>query len=147
MTGSLVLSRRFNVLVGAATVHHDRFLLLKRSNGERFLPGVWGIPAGRVVHGESVEDAVVRELREETQLDGKVDELIGYSEFRSERRFRGLHNVQLNFLVSVQNDEVRLCSASHSEFCWIHLDDLDSHLLDAFTRSILEATRSHSRRT
>ena len=42
-----------------------RFLLGKRSPRRKAYPGVWDLPGGHVETGEAVEQALVRELREE----------------------------------------------------------------------------------
>ncbi|HEX3269726.1 MAG TPA: NUDIX hydrolase [Ktedonobacterales bacterium] len=42
-----------------------RFLLGKRSTRRKAYPGVWDLPGGHVEAGEAVEQALVRELREE----------------------------------------------------------------------------------
>ena len=53
-----------------------RLLLQQRSDG-----GQWGLPGGSVEIGESIADAVVREVREETGLTVKPRRIIGvYSE-------------------------------------------------------------------
>ena len=53
-----------------------RLLLQQRSDG-----GQWGLPGGSVEIGESVSQAVVREVREETGLEVTVRRLVGvYSE-------------------------------------------------------------------
>ncbi len=132
-----------NVIAGAATVHNSQFLLLKRSGRESFLPNVWGIPAGQVEPGEDPREACRRELYEETGLQGTVLELVGYSNFVSRRGDVNLSNVQLNFLVRVDDRDVKLDGTSHSEARWISLDDLDSKLLDPFTRNIMIEARKH----
>ena len=131
-----------SILAGAATVHSGgQFLLLRRSRRESFLPDVWGIPAGRVNPGEDPRAACARELTEETGLHGRAGQLIGYSTFQSRRNGVELSNVQLNFLVIVDDLDVRLDQASHSDYRWISLDDLDNDLVDPFTREVMTAAR------
>ena len=71
--------RALGVRVAASAVIFDRrgrVLLQQRSDG-----GQWGLPGGSVEIGESVREAVIREVREETGLDVRVRRLVGvYSE-------------------------------------------------------------------
>jgi 8-oxo-dGTP diphosphatase len=62
--------------VGAVVVGRDgRVLLVRRARppGE----GTWTLPGGRVEQGESLEAAVIREIREETALDIRVVKSLG----------------------------------------------------------------------
>jgi 8-oxo-dGTP diphosphatase len=92
---------RSGALLLAATivVHGGRVLLIRRSMTERFLPGVWGVPCGKTEPDELPHRAAIRELREETGLEGKVVRQVGCSEFSSVWRGERVRNVQSNFLV------------------------------------------------
>ena len=46
-----------------------RALILKRSMKSRWMPGKWGLPGGKVERGENSLGAVIRETKEETDLD------------------------------------------------------------------------------
>lgn len=62
--------------VGAIVFDEDgRLLLVRRANPPA--QGLWSIPGGRVEPGEGDEDAVVRELAEETGLAGTVVREVG----------------------------------------------------------------------
>ncbi|WP_077319511.1 HAD-IIA family hydrolase [Virgibacillus proomii] len=63
------------IKAGVAGIIFDsdqRVLLMKRADN-----GLWGIPCGHVEPGETVEEAIIREVREETGLIVKVSRLIG----------------------------------------------------------------------
>lgn len=64
--------------VGAVVVDHDRLLMVQRARapGE----GRWSVPGGKVDPGETLAEAVARELREETGLEGVCGALLGWGE-------------------------------------------------------------------
>jgi ADP-ribose pyrophosphatase YjhB (NUDIX family) len=64
-------------LAVAILIERDGGLLLGRRSPDAAAPGKWSFPAGFVDRGERVEDAAVREAREETGLDVRLDGLVG----------------------------------------------------------------------
>lgn len=53
--------------VGAVIVQHGRVLVVQR--GQEPLKGAWSLPGGALELGETIEQGIVREVREETGLE------------------------------------------------------------------------------
>jgi 8-oxo-dGTP diphosphatase len=60
--------------IGGVVIEDGRALLIRR--GSEPLKGHWSIPGGTLELGESLQEGVVRELREETGLEVRVLEVI-----------------------------------------------------------------------
>ncbi len=63
--------KQVHVVAGVLRDARGRVLLARRTEG-RDLAGLWEFPGGKVEPGESPEDALVRELREELGVETEV---------------------------------------------------------------------------
>lgn len=61
--------------VDSIIVSDDKVVLIKRLNDP--YKDSWALPGGFVEYGECVEDATIREAKEETSLDVSIEELVG----------------------------------------------------------------------
>ena len=112
------------VAVGAIVVDHDRLLLVRRGRGPA--EGYWSVPGGRVELGETLAEAVTRELREETGLDGVCGPLLGWAERISEDE----HHVILDFEVTLIEDVAPVAGDDAAEAAWIDLHEVgEQHLV------------------
>ena len=74
--GAVVPPLRVVPCVGAV-VHDDSGRLLLVQRGHDPHRGLWSLPGGRIEPGESAEQALVREVREETGLDVVTERQVG----------------------------------------------------------------------
>ena len=89
--------------VDGAILKDKKILLIKRKN-EPFKEK-WALPGGFVLYGEKVEDAVVREVYEETGLKTKIRDIVGiYSD--PNRDPRG-HTVTVVYFLDIQGGELK----------------------------------------
>jgi ADP-ribose pyrophosphatase YjhB (NUDIX family) len=108
---------RPEVCVGAVVVDDGRLLLVRRGRGSAV--GSWSVPGGRVERGETLGEAVVRELREETALEGICEGFLGWVERIDDEH----HFVILDFTVTVlPGDPVAGDDATDVQ--WVPIDDV-----------------------
>ncbi len=96
------------VSVEALIVIDDCLLFLKRNNTPA--KGQWWFPGGRIHWGESLEDALRREVKEETGLELNAHKLINvYSRVFPER-----HDITIAYLCTCKKGKINL-NDEHSE--------------------------------
>ena len=61
-------------VTGALLRLEDKYLICKRDS-KGSMPGLWEFPGGKLEVGESLEDCIKRELKEELDIDAKIGKL------------------------------------------------------------------------
>lgn len=132
------MDKQFLILVGVVPIYNRKLLITQRSLNDKFMPGAWGIPAGKIEFGEELSDAAHRELFEETGLDIIELKMIGESMFLSNYKGIETHNIQINYLAYVKSDKVKLDNASKN-YKWLDIEDEKIELikLDDFTKKTI----------
>lgn len=110
---------RPEVAAGAVVVVDDRLLLIRRGRGVAI--GRWSLPGGMVEPGELIAEAVVRELAEETGLEGVCGPLVGVVE----RFVEGHHYVILDHHVTLLDpDAPPTAGDDAAEVAWVPLHEV-----------------------
>ena len=104
--------------VGAVVVRDGQILLIRRGRGPA--QGQWSVPGGRVEFGETLQEAVIREVAEETGLDVVCGEYIGHVE----RIAEDYHYVILDFWADALSDGPLVAGDDAAEAAWIDLSEL-----------------------
>ena len=125
--------------VGGVAVHENRVLLVRR--GREPLKGRWSIPGGLIDVGETLREAVIREVKEETGLDVEPVELIELLDriHREDGRVR-YHYVIADYLCRVVGGT--LAAASDADAVrWADRAEWNSHSalgLEPITTRVIE---------
>jgi 8-oxo-dGTP diphosphatase len=111
---------------GALVLDDDaRVFVQRRAPDRRVFPGCWDIVGGHLEPGETVEDALFREVTEETGWQVTVVlASLGETRYRGDD---GLERIEEDFLVRVDGDlsRPRLAPREHTEYAWITEGELD----------------------
>jgi 8-oxo-dGTP diphosphatase len=93
-------------------------VLVRRKNA----PLGWALPGGFVDYGETVENAAVREAKEETNLDVRIQYLLGvYSDPARDKR---MHTISTVFVATALNGQEIMGGDDASAAVFFHLDEL-----------------------
>jgi len=124
--------------VGALILEEGRVLLVER--GREPLAGYWSLPGGAVETGERLEDALVREVWEETGLHVRVDSIATVFE-RIMPDGAGAceyHYVLVDFYCTVTGGERRAGDDS-AQVEWFPVGSLATLRMTEGTREVIEA--------
>jgi 8-oxo-dGTP diphosphatase len=110
-------------VIGVVILDSDgRIIMLKRNAQRRTSPNKWQTPSGFMKEGESAEEAVLREVWEETSLSGTIKKSGSVFEVVDD----WARWIIVPFLISVKTDKVIIDSKEHSEFRWVKVDEIST---------------------
>lgn len=125
-------------VIGVAVIWKDQRILIDRRKPEGLLGGLWEFPGGKLEPGETIEECIQREIREELAIDIAVGEQLivvdhTYTHFRVTLN---VHHCQ--YLAgepqAIECDEIR----------WVSIDELSDYPFPKANIKIIEALRSVS---
>src|SRR5918996_787921 len=111
---SRIIRPLFQVFAAAVILDENKNILLVKSTYQRFHP--WGLPGGSLEYGEHPEDAVIREVWEETGLHICIERLLLVNSWLPDR-------VGMYYLCRI-TDGIFHPSDEVSEFDYFSLDNL-----------------------
>lgn len=114
---------QFVKVAAHALIQKDgRYLVTKRPSDDDWMPNFWDTPGGTIDFGEKILDALVREVKEETDLTVKVGNVIFcYNHLSGER-----HQFELVYLCEYIGGDIKLDPQEHCEYKWVNLEELES---------------------
>lgn len=117
----------------------DKYLVTKRSKSETTFPEYWDIPGGLVEYGELPKNAVIRETKEEVNLNIIPTKVIHEDSNLDEKK--DMIFIRLVYLCKLVDDikNIKLDYEEHSEYRLIKsLDDLEEELISPFLIELFE---------
>ena len=116
---SITMNERKHIEVVAAIILRERRIFAtQRGYGE--WKDWWEFPGGKIEPGESPEDALKREIREELATEIEVDELLTTVEYD----YPKFHLTMHCYLCTIISGDLSLLE--HEDARWLAMDELDS---------------------
>lgn len=118
------MSEHLTNIVVVAIIHDssNKVFIARRSQTKSFLPGMFESIGGHLDPGETLEEGLKREIREEIGCEIVVEELFDAFTYESE----GMLKVELSYLCHLApGEEPRLNPDDHSESLWIGGDEIE----------------------
>ena len=130
----VMVDKPFCLAVRAVVLDEQgKCLLLKRSLGSRHFAGTWEWPGGKPDKGESFDEAVLREVAEETGLEIKLTGVAGAYYFEMDQR-----HVAVLCMEAVPIGGNLCLSDEHEGSAWVPLDELHKWSLSEWFRVFTE---------
>ncbi|MGQ9566166.1 MAG: NUDIX hydrolase [Candidatus Bathyarchaeales archaeon] len=132
--------------IGAIILQDDKILMVKRASEPG--KGKWSVPGGLVELGEKLEKTVIREVKEETNLDVTVVRLIDAVDnivYDANGKLR-FHFVILDFLTSLKGGNLQP-SSDVVDTKWIRLDEAEDYDLTKTFREFIKRNKEELKKT
>lgn len=121
--------------VGALVVNQQGDVLMVRSSkwNDKFT-----VPGGHIELGERAEDAIKREVREETGLDVEPVKLLLVQQAIYPRDYhKHEHFVFMDYICVARSSEVKLDGRELQEFVWVKPEDALDLDMEEYTRNFV----------
>ena len=112
----------------------SKILITKRSAVENYMPLLWDIPGGSVDMGETVENALIREVKEETNID-----ILPIKPIYVHTELSLIPNAQLIQIVykcAYIGGIIVLDTEEHNEYQWVEYRDIGKFNCIAFLENL-----------
>ena len=121
--------------VGALIFNPQGKVFLMRSHKWR---GRWVLPGGHIELGERMEDALRREVKEETNLDIRDIEFICFQEFIYDERFwKRRHFIFFDYACKTDSMDVKLNDEAQ-EYLWVTLEEALKMPVEHYTEVVIQ---------
>lgn len=105
-------------VVAAIIKQDDKILVTRRGYGD--FENMWEFPGGKMEASETREGALIREIKEELEVDINVTEYLTTIDYD----YPNFHLTMHCFICAISSGELQL--NAHNDAKWITLDQLDS---------------------
>lgn len=124
-------------VVAAVICNEDNKILIAQRNLKKSQGGLWEFPGGKIEQGETKEQAIIREIKEEMNLDIKVEKYLAEKTFEYPEKVINLIALKCRIISG------KIMLNEHEDVKWINKDEFkqfdfapaDSFIVENIRRS------------
>ena len=117
--------------IAVSVIEYQNKILISRRENSKFLSGLWEFPGGKIESNENAHEAVIREVKEETNL--KISNPIYIGNIKHKYSHFG---VDISLFISKPKSIINL--NINQEFKWINLKDIYNYPLPKANHKMLD---------
>ena len=122
--------RLMAITLKAVVLNDKNQVLLLRRAKKTMNGGKWDLPGGHIDAGETIEEAIKREVKEETGLSVEMGDVIRVVEFEKDHELFKHEKRGMRFVARRSSGEVKLNKKEHDKFEWLEIEQAIEKLED-----------------
>ena len=124
--------------VAAAVIEQDGRYLITQRGQESHLAGLWEFPGGKRKSGESLEECLMREIKEELDLQVEVGDKLDQEIYAYEEREVMLHFFRCRIIAGTPRPQ------QGQAYCWVTPSEFSNYQFPAADARLLRLLSGHS---
>ena len=108
--------------VVAAIINKDNLFFIAQRNKNKHMGLKWEFPGGKVELGETLEEALIREIKEELNIKINVNEKVAQERFKDD-----IININLHYFLCI-HESGKLKLTEHENYAWVERKDFKQYI-------------------
>jgi len=133
------MKNKIKTAVGIIIINNEKKLLIAKRKPDKPMPNKWEFPGGKLEKNESLPECGIREIKEELDIDIKIDKYLGFEDLKYKEKKFCLH-----FYTAQKVDETQLIKLyEHLEYKWVDISELIKYDFPAKELSVIDKLKRY----
>lgn len=115
---------------------NKEILFTERSLDDDFLPGYWELPGGGIDYGETPQEGLLREIKEECGLEIEIIKLVAVNTYF----IKDIQRIEITFLCKAMNPAEIKLSHEHSDYKWLKITEVNKIKVTDYIKKIIDSS-------